>query len=496
MITPEHIVIIDIDGLRRDVFQAALSEGGIPHIEKVLGGHAAHVDALSVAPSITFAAQAAIFTGEHPTRTGIPGNDFFDRVGKAHISGGHPRHYDFSVGDTKAYDDAVLVFVNDLADKTLSADVETIYESAAAHGLTSLVVNNMYARGATHVVRPSIVDIARFTKGRGIFGLQDGAYDDKMIASLASTLQDVGEAPNIITAYFMGLDHHSHKYGPSSQRAYLEEYIDPQVGELVATLEGYMPIEDALFVIVSDHGQIATPGDDPHSIRLGFPFDMELSPLFHALGLDLHDIPGEDPAVDAVVGLNGGFAHVYLRHREDDWPVIPRFEDDILRVADAFHEMNDTGKYRDELQNTLEFILVKNAEADGWGGDYHVHLSDGTLQDFPSWLAEHTDIPLADAHNRVRLAANHMSGDLILGTKAGEGVYFGAEGLKGVHGSLHHGDSQAVLSFGVPSLTANDGHGFANDVYRVISQRCATEGGREPSIADMALVLRTLWAAD
>lgn len=68
--TPERVVIIDIDGLRADVLQQALNGGHMPHLLRLVragGVSTAHsVAALSVAPSITFAAQASIFTGAHP----------------------------------------------------------------------------------------------------------------------------------------------------------------------------------------------------------------------------------------------------------------------------------------------------------------------------------------------------------------------------------------------------------------------------------------------
>jgi hypothetical protein len=295
----------------------------------------------------------------------------------------------------------------------------------------------------------------------------------------------------------MGLDHHSHLHGPDTQASYLREVVDPQVGRLLDELAALNLVEGTLFVILSDHGQLATPGDDARTIRLGFPFDMELSPLFEALGLDLHDRPGEDPNVDAVVGLNGGLAQVYLRHRHGEWSAVPRFEQDVLPVAQAFHEMNETGKYRQELQGTLELILIRDAAGAGsWEAGYRAYLGDGQTQPLADWLADHPGYPYADAANRIRWAASSMSGDLILAAKAEEGYYFGKPGLKGVHGSLHRGDSAAVLTFALPSGAPADIDRLREGVDRVIGDRVAAEGNRQPSIADMAPVLRALWLGD
>jgi hypothetical protein len=174
-VIPERLVILDIDGLRRDVFLSALADDRAPNLARLVGGPDAgqglHFEPVSNAPSITFCCQASIFTGAHPEQHGIMGNQFYDRFGRA--SGGVPRHFAFDVGDSLAVDDAVLVFTGQtgLIGDLLSPDTPTLYEKAAARGLTSIVAYNMIARGATHWLKPNLVDIARFTKGGGLLGL-------------------------------------------------------------------------------------------------------------------------------------------------------------------------------------------------------------------------------------------------------------------------------------------------------------------------------------
>jgi len=495
VIRPERVVIIDIDGLRPDVYHEALKAGALPNFLRMTraGEHPSvvHLPAVSVAPSITFAAQASIFTGAPPARHRVPGNECFDRLGV--ISNGKPRHFGFDVGDTLSVDDAIAVFANNLADRLLNPETPTIYERAAAHNKTSLVAHNMYARGAQSVIRPNLMDIARFTKGRGILGLEAAEYDGHMLTELLAALHKASPPPDLITAYFMGLDHHSHHHGPDSQEGYLVHTVDRQVGLLVDALEDLHLLEGALFVIVSDHGQLSTPGDDAHSIRLGFPFDRELTPLFRALGLDLHDTPGEGPQVDAVVGLNGGLAQVYLRHPQNSWHSAPRYEDDVLRVAQAFFDVNEAGRYRSELQGLLELILVRDAESTGWEGGYRAYLGDGQTQEFEAWLEAHPELPYLDAASRIRLASGPMSGDLILAARAGAGVYFGGEGLSGVHGSLHEGDSAAVLGMALPGVTHNEYAALHDQVHEVVARRCEADGGREPSIMDASALIASLW---
>jgi predicted AlkP superfamily pyrophosphatase or phosphodiesterase len=237
--TPERVVIIDIDGLRADVFQQVLDTGRVPNFLRLVrteGLSTAHtVAAVSVAPSITFAAQASIFTGVHPAQHRVAGNQLFDRFGV--ISKGEPSYLGFDVGDTMAYDDAVEVFRSGLADRFLNPNTPTIYESALGHNKISWVAFNMYARGAVKALRPGLVDIARFTKGKGIFGLSAEAFDRRMLGELEEALKDADPKPDLITAYFMGLDHYSHEHGPDAQPEYLQQTLDELIGRLIDLLE-------------------------------------------------------------------------------------------------------------------------------------------------------------------------------------------------------------------------------------------------------------------
>lgn len=484
---PERLVILNIDGLRRDVFQTALVAGELPALERILGGREATaaclVPALSTAPSITFAGQASIVTGQHPGVHGVPGNELFDRFGR--ISGGQPRHLGFDVGDTLAVDDAVAVFATGLASQFLSPETPTLFERAAARGLTSVVVHHMYARGATTWLPPNLLDIARFTKGRGRLGLEAGAYDAGMLTRLSAWLEGVRQVPAILMAYWMGLDHHSHQHGPASQPAYLREVVDPQVGRLWAALDARGLLAGTLFALVSDHGQIEVIPDDRHSIRLGFPFDVELGHIFKALRLDVHDFPGEDPACDAVVGLNGGLAHVYLQNRVGRWADPPRWEEDILPVAEAFHQMNLAGRYAEELQGSLELILVRNARREGWAGEYRAYLGDGVIRPLADYLAERPELGYVDAVNRLRLAASATTGDLILAANGRQGFYFGGP-TTGVHGGLYAGDSEVVLAFAYPDGGPDEQAWLRETVTGVMGDRCTAEGRRAPGVADLA----------
>ncbi len=479
---PDHLLILDIDGLRQDVFHRALADGLIPNLARLLA-NPIHLDPLSPAPSITFAAQSTIFTGLHPSQHGIAGNEFFDRFGLH--SRGVPRFYAFDVGDALAVEDAVEVFTgpDGLIGRTLPADLPTLYELASSHGLTSLVAYNMIARGATHWIRPSLVDIARFTKGGGLLGMRAEQYDTRMVDQLIARLRASG-LPQIITAYFMGLDHHSHQHGPGVQLDYLARVVDAQVGRLAGELERLGGLANLLVVAVSDHGQIGVIPDDRHSQRLGFPFDREMGYLFDALGLDVHDYPGEGPNCNALVTCNGGLAYVYLRRRDGPWGEPPPFVDDVQRVAAAFWQANQTGAYDSDLQDALAMILLRDSEHAGWQAAYQVYTPKGLLP-LDGYLAAHLEIETAAAAARLDRLAGPMTGDLLLVSNYAGGYYFGAP-ITGIHGGLHPEESRAVLSFGWPGAAPAQLDLLLQAVHTVTASSPAT-------LADLVPVLKIIY---
>jgi hypothetical protein len=496
----ERVMIIDLDGLRRDVFDEAVRSGAAPALARLVGGgdfsRGIALPALSVMPSVTFACQASIVTGAHPGAHGVAGNQLFDRLGT--ISDGTPRYFGFDVGDTYAVDDAVEVFRSGLASRLLSPSTPTLYERAAERGWDGLVVHHMYARGAEWLP-PDLFDLARFTKGRGPIGLAAEEYDRRMLERVLGRLRRP-PAPRLVMLYFMGLDHHSHDHGPASQRDYLVRFVDRQLAELLEALDALGLLAGTLWAIVSDHGQIAVEPDDRHSLRIGFPFDREMGHLFDALGLDVHDYPGEDPDCSAVSAANGGSAHLYLhrgcgtRTPSTVWADPPDFASDVLPVARAFHEANATGRYAAELQGALAYVLVRDAGgAGGWAAPYRLLRADGALVPPEEGLAGQG--AAADAANRLRLLAGPNSGDILLVSNYAGGYYFGVP-HHGMHGGLDRQDSQAVLALGLPGASAEDAAALRERVQAAVAARCAREGGREPSVADLVPCLTALLGWD
>ncbi len=491
--TPARLLILDIDGLRQDVYLSCLHKGSLPNLSRLVGGPQAqngiHVKAVTSAPSITFCAQTTIFTGLQPKQHGIAGNQFFDRFGETNH--GHHRFYALDIGDTLAVNDAVEVFMGDgLLSQILSPAQPTLYERAAGHGMTSVVAYHMLARGSTKWIRPNLLDIARFTKGGGLIGLSAEAYDKSMLDKLLETIQNE-PAFQIICAYFMGLDHQSHQHGPQIQADYLEHVVDPQIGRLVQALEKRNELIGTLVVVVSDHGQIGVIPDDRHSLRLSFPFDLEMGYLFNALGMDVNDKPGEGADGDAIVACNGGLAHVYLRRHGDIWSKPPRFMKDVIPIAAAFWEANQTGRYAPDIKDALAAILVRQVEQDGWMAKYQVYTPTGLLP-LEAFFQDQNLIETIDAIPRLDALAGPHAGDLLLISNTTAGFYFGAP-ITGIHGGLHPGESLATLSLGWVGGSFDQISHLQQVVTETIAERQKQEKRSNPSLADLLPMLVKLW---
>lgn len=486
-----RIVILDIDGLRPDVLERALAEGRAPALARILApGRTLPVEAVSTAPSITFCAQTAMFTGVAPRESNVVGNQFFDRFGT--WTDGHPSFYAFDVGDLLAVDDAPRIYTkpDGLLGTIIPAEVSTLYERAARRGLTSTVVYNMVGRGATTWITPSLIDIARFAKGGGLFGIEPARFDDEMTAKAIEHLRS-GARPDILTLYFLGLDHVSHHEGPDEQLPYLEHTLDADIGQVLSELEARDLLTGTVFAIVSDHGQIAVKDDRRHSLRLSFPFDNELAYVFHELGLDVHDYPGEAPDCDAVVASNGGLAQVYLQHRQAHWSTPPRFAEDVLPVARAFWQAHQTGQYSRELQGSLAMVLARNVERDGWSAPYQAVTVDGGLLSVDAYLEATPALETCAASGRLQRLACPYAGDLILVANYADGFYFSVP-MKGVHGGLASADSRAVLAFSQPFGAAQDAAATLTVLNTAIADRCQREA-RSPDVSDLTGALSALW---
>lgn len=485
MYTPHRVIMFNIDGLRPDVFNQALRDGKIPNLASLVGGHnisqGIQFDMVSTAPSITFCCQASIVTGTHPREHGISGNQFFDRFGK--ISGS-PRHYVYDIGGHRmAFGDTLQVFLNDLASKSISPNVATLYEIAAQHDVKSTTVFHMYGRGATHWIKPGLEDWRNFFTLNEALGISSEKYDEVMLENALEHLR-AGHRPGIFHLYFWGLDHTAHVKGPSSEYGYLTEILDPMLSRFLTEYREMGLMDDTMFVLFSDHGQIEVYADETHCLQLRFPpLDLGIGYIFRALKRDVLDLPGETK-VDCVLSMNGGLGHIYVRPRLRSWDHAPKLERDLLPIAGAFWEATTTGRYYDGLYNALDLILVRDTERDGWNGPYQAYTPHG-LMPLEEYLPTRSDLNIIDPIPRLNALSSPNSGDILIFSNYAEGYYFSYP-YKGVHGGLHPDDSRALLVYGLPSGSPEQVATLTQKLSSAIQTRCDNESGRKVTLADIS----------
>ena len=474
--------MLDIDGLRSDVFQKALQEGRIPNLARLIGGprleKGIQFDAVATLPSITYTCQASTATGSHPRQHWISGNMFFDRFGR--INKGEPRKYQFD------FLDAPQVFLKGLAGEAINPDIHTIYETASQHGHTSTVAFNMYAHGAQYWLKPGLDDWKVFASvTQKDFGVK---YDALMIHDVIQHLES-GNRPDLLMLYFFGLDHESHLHGTEFQEDYLTQVIDRQVGEFLTEYQSLGLMPGTAFCLFSDHGQITVKNDDLHALKVGFLFDKEYGYVFESLGIDVDDAPLENANCDAILCPNGGLAHVYLRRKGGEWNEPPSFEE-VLRLANGFWESDDNGKYSQELKDALSLIVVRDVEHEGWYAKYLVYTPEG-LVPVEVFQDLHPEMEMQDPGSRLHYLTSPVSGDILLFSNYRDGYSFSLLPYKGIHGGLHPEDSRAVLAFGFPEADPEQVESLQQILSAAVQQRCQVEG-REPGNVDVAFGLRLL----
>jgi predicted AlkP superfamily pyrophosphatase or phosphodiesterase len=84
---PKPALLLVLDGIRPDVIRSAIREGEAPYLAALAQRGEAVWDAVSVFPSITPAATAAIATGEAPARSGIVGHAWYDEDERRVVDG-------------------------------------------------------------------------------------------------------------------------------------------------------------------------------------------------------------------------------------------------------------------------------------------------------------------------------------------------------------------------------------------------------------------------
>jgi predicted AlkP superfamily pyrophosphatase or phosphodiesterase len=150
---PKPALLLVLDGIRPDVLRAAIRDGDAPNLGVLAERGEAVWDAVSVFPSITPAATAAIATGEAPARSGIVGHAWYDEYERRVVVYG-------AMTETVMASGPIRVFHNNVwrmnRDDLYAA---TLFEALHDHGYDGACVNFPVRRGPhTHPIRMKTIE--------------------------------------------------------------------------------------------------------------------------------------------------------------------------------------------------------------------------------------------------------------------------------------------------------------------------------------------------
>jgi Type I phosphodiesterase / nucleotide pyrophosphatase len=525
-------------------FQTMLAAGLLPNFAKLIGVASHSVqrfDGLTTFPSITYSAWSSWVTGKDPGIHGVTGSNFFrrDRMNDQYWcgltpdptcdgTGGmwppadhvsfHGPEYPIADLDIKNVWSSIGTLNSairpDVATLTGQPNILTLYEALATKGIRSAVVYHFAFRGAADTRFPSILEGLRDHDDKTGTGLDDGATVELLDLLDPSSNASHIRPPQVLTVYYAGLDTNAHNN--ANYLAFGATHLirtDRYLGTLVRLLEQWNLMNEAMFTFTGDHGLTYVVEDDTHSLLLETLADKELEAVFDALNLDVLDSANPatecDPVCgfDAVVTLNGGMAHVYLRDSvTNEWASPPSFVQDVLPVAKRFYD-NTVGTVIDELEllGSIELILVRDATGtNGFKSPYLVVYKTGITEGKFGMLSpldalsfSIDGVPLispgyVDFVANIERLRDIRSGDIILlsnyskkhrnliapfeeGDPQGRdgGYYFGGE-LDSWHGSLYDTDMTIPIVFSCPRCGDNETTQYLNTVNSTLPQAPAT----------------------
>ena len=458
------VVLLDIDGLKRELFYNMLADGRLPAFARLFRDAARVRYGTTVYPSETLPAQTSLFTGLMPGRHGIVGNGWLNRdTDPAEL-------VDFSRADTAAmvfgyrlYGWPTLLLPSSGAEGLINAAMypgaRTMYERATDSGLSSTVIFSHISRGATRWVRPSRTDVFYFalsTKAR----LDTTLMDRKTWATAEKTLQRHG-LPDLLTLYLCGLDTWGHHTSGQGQDQYLTQVLEPIVEQLADLFEKKGWLHNTRFALCSDHGHSWLG----HKTRVSHATLMSTLEAAGRVPAAHSPLP---PGADAYINVIGGSVQIHLKNStQGDWRTPPDLEHDLLPVARALATLRLNPS---SLHSCFSMILVRPDMDTG----YRVFTKD-SLADPEDYFWEKLD-RFPRAFQNIRGLNCPRSGDLVLFADFERGCYFHDETIPRSHGSL------APEDMGIPILFAGPG------IARRVIERA--------SIVDVAPTILSLLGAD
>jgi hypothetical protein len=461
---PKPVLLLVLDGIRPDVLRAAIREGDAPSLGALAERGEAVWDAVSVFPSITPAATAAIATGEAPSGSGIVGHAWYDEEERRVVVYGAMTETVMATGPIKVFHNNVWRMNRD------DLYASTLFETLHDHGVDGACVNFPVRRGPyTHPIRlktvegyrrngrylgPSVQGPKEYFMGDLFYSRETGhngrkasgglrrsvGINDEYAARVGAMLLEEKAAPFNLVYFFKG-DSIAHHHGLEAQRHWVAK-ADGYVSRIFDAGGGIdRVLEDYAVLALSDHGHAPLLAGRRH--------------------VDLRRIPGQRVSsgvrarfgngTTVVVVPNGRSALLYLREDVELGSVVEnlvgrRGVDLAAWMKGGWGMVRKSGqaiRFRPGPGPRDPFDRSWELEGDPRALD--LDISDGELR--------YGDYP--DALERLwGCLRSPRCGDVVLSAVPGYtfGEVSGGYHTASDHGSLHASDSEVfVLASGVPA---------------------------------------------
>lgn len=497
-----RVLVFALDGVGWDDLASALDAGAMPNVAGLTGRalgngtfERAHLTPmLTVLPSATTPAWAAVFTGQPPAMTGVPGNEWFDRSSMRYYA-----PVPITV-DSRAH--AAKLYGDELMSDLLRA--ETVYERTDVR--THIAFHPIF-RGADLLTMPTVTafgDLAGAIAGglvtRGSVQTAK-VFEETDLTNVKNLIDALGDegVPDLQVVYFPGIDLHTHREEDpiAGQRRYLADVTDRAIGEVLEAYREMGMLDSTYVVLVSDHGHIPRLKDDVHSLHVGGV--NEPPEVLAEAGFRLRPDSLEPERTDyqAAVAFQGGMGYVYLADRSTcpepgtrcDWSRPPRMQEDVLPVARAFHRAASEPGRAGGLHGALDLVLARATGADGDAPPFRVF--DGErLVPIREYLAANPRPDLVELERRLEWLAvgphGHLAGDVLLMARSSpdlpvEQRYYFGQPYWSEHGSPHRRDSN------VPLILAHPGRAGAE--LRALLERHLGAAPTQLGVAGLILAL-------
>jgi hypothetical protein len=274
---PKPVLLLVLDGIRPDVMMAAIREGDAPTLGALAERGEALWNAVSVFPSITPAATAAIITGEPPVGSGIYGHAWYNQAEGRIVVYGAMTETVITSGPLQVLHNNVWRMNRD----DLYAD--TLFETLHEFGVEGACVNYPIRRGPyRHRLRMKtlesvanmgeLLDITVsgpreyymgdlfYSRDLGLHGRRGSGglrrqvgINDAYAAKVGAALLAEKAEPFTLLYFFEG-DSLAHHHGIAAQRRYVGT-LDGYIEEILEAGGGVDRVLDEYAVlVVSDHG--------------------------------------------------------------------------------------------------------------------------------------------------------------------------------------------------------------------------------------------------